>query len=129
MDQTCGDRRLLGTMLVEQGAVKDDEVEVALRTQLETGEQLGEILVQRGLVCRPELVRALASQSGVELGEQRGSARVSGLRSSAGTAGATSESAWPSSAAYTPARRLTASGPPASRGVVDAPIRKGDAAA
>jgi hypothetical protein len=72
MDQTCGDRRLLGTMLVEQGAVNDDDVEVALRTQLETGDRLGEILVQRGLVCRPELVRALALQSGVELDEQRG---------------------------------------------------------
>jgi hypothetical protein len=72
MDQTCGDRRLLGTMLVEQGAVNDDDVEVALRTQLETGDRLGEILVQRGLVSRPELVRALALQSGVEFDEQRG---------------------------------------------------------
>jgi hypothetical protein len=72
MKHNCGDRRLLGKMLVELGAVKDGDVEVALRAQLETGEQLGEILVQHGLVCRPELVRALAYQSGVELDEQRG---------------------------------------------------------
>lgn len=72
MEHNCGDRRLLGKMLVELGLVRDGDVEVALRAQLETGEQLGEILVQRGLVCRPELVRTLAYQSGVELEEQRG---------------------------------------------------------
>jgi hypothetical protein len=72
MEQHCGDRPLLGKTLVEQGAVKDGDVELALRAQLVSGEQLGEILVQRGLVCRPELVRALAWQSGIELDEQRG---------------------------------------------------------
>jgi hypothetical protein len=72
MEQHCGDRPLLGKMLVERGAVKDGDVEVALRAQLESGERLGEILVERGLVCRPELERALAWQSGVELDEQRG---------------------------------------------------------
>jgi hypothetical protein len=72
MHQDCGDRPLLGKMLVKQGAVNDGDLEVALNAQLETGEQLGEILVQHGLVCRSELVRALASQSGVDLDEQRG---------------------------------------------------------
>jgi hypothetical protein len=72
MEHNCGDRRLLGKMLVELGVLNDDDVEVALRAQLETGEQLGEILVQLGLLCRPELVRTLAYQSGVELEEQRG---------------------------------------------------------
>jgi hypothetical protein len=72
MEHNCGERPLLGKMLVEQGAVKDGDVEIALRAQLESGEQLGEILVERGLVCRPELVRALAWQSGLELDEQRG---------------------------------------------------------
>jgi hypothetical protein len=72
MEHNCGDRPLLGKMLVEQGAVKEGDVEVALRAQLTSGEQLGEILVQGGVVCRPELVRALAWQSGVELDEQSG---------------------------------------------------------
>jgi hypothetical protein len=72
MDQTCGDRPLLGAMLVKQGAANDGDVEAALRAQRETGKQLGEILVQLGLICRPELDRALAWQSGVELEEQRG---------------------------------------------------------
>jgi hypothetical protein len=72
MEQHCGDRTLLGKMLVERGAAKHGDVEVALRAQLESGEQLGEILVERGLVCRSELDRALARQSGVELEEQGG---------------------------------------------------------
>jgi hypothetical protein len=72
MDKICGKRALLGRVLVEQGAVDDGEFEFALRTQLETGERLGTILVDLGLVCRPALARALAGQSGVELGEERG---------------------------------------------------------
>ena len=72
MDQICGERALLGKVLVEQGAVDDGEIEFALRTQVETGERLGKILVDLGLVCRPALARALAGQSGVELREERG---------------------------------------------------------
>jgi hypothetical protein len=72
MKKTCGERSLLGEVLVEQGAVNDGEVELALRTQVETGERLGKILVDLGLVCRPALARALAGQSGVELHEERG---------------------------------------------------------
>ncbi len=72
MDKISGERALLGRVLVEQGAVNDGEVEFALRTQVETGERLGKILVDLGLVCQPALARALAGQSGVELREQRG---------------------------------------------------------
>ena len=72
MDNVCGEGALLGRVLVEHGAVDDGEVESALRTQVETGERLGKILVDLGLVCRPALARALAGQSGVELPEERG---------------------------------------------------------
>jgi hypothetical protein len=72
VDKICGKRALLGKVLVEQGAVNDGEVEFALRTQVETGERLGKILVDLGLVCRPALARALAGQSGLELCEERG---------------------------------------------------------
>jgi hypothetical protein len=72
MQNICGDRPLLGRMLVKQGVVNEDDVERALAAQLESGGRLGEILVQHGIVCRPALDRALAGQSGAELGEQRG---------------------------------------------------------
>jgi hypothetical protein len=79
MHQTCGERRLLGTVLVEQGAVRNGDIEVALRTQVETGKRLGETLVELGLICRPALQRALAGQAGVELEQDDGLG--SGLRS------------------------------------------------
>jgi hypothetical protein len=72
IDESCGERPRLGTVLVEQGAVNAGELELALRAQVETGERLGKILVDLGLVSRPALDRALAGQSGVELNEERG---------------------------------------------------------
>lgn len=68
----CGERRLLGSVLIEQGAATIDDVELALNTQTETGGRLGEILVRLGLVCRPALARAVAGQAGVELEQERG---------------------------------------------------------
>lgn len=70
IDETCAERPRLGTVLVAQGAVNAGEL--ALRAQVETGERLGKILADLGLVCRPALDRALAGQSGVELDEGRG---------------------------------------------------------
>jgi hypothetical protein len=78
MEDNCGERPLLGAMLVQQGAVDDADIEQALVSQVETGAQIGETLVSLGLVSRPELDRALAGQSGVELAEERGFG--SGLR-------------------------------------------------
>jgi len=72
MHHICGERPLLGTVLLEQGAVRDDDIELALETQAETGERLGEILLQLSLVCRPALDRAVASQSRVQLEQERG---------------------------------------------------------
>ena len=78
MHEICGERPLLGTVLLEQGALRDDDLELALRAQTETGELLGEILVELELVCRPDLDRAVAGQSGVELENEGGFG--SGLR-------------------------------------------------
>jgi hypothetical protein len=71
-DGTSGERPRLGRVLVEQGVVNERELELALRTQVETGEPLGKILVDLRLVSRPALDRALAGQSGVQLDEERG---------------------------------------------------------
>jgi hypothetical protein len=78
MHQDCGERPKLGRMLLEQGALSDDELELALKVQIENGEMLGEILVDLNLVSRPDLHRAVAGQSGVELDQERGYG--SGLR-------------------------------------------------
>lgn len=78
MHENCGDRPLLGSVLVTQGLVEGGEVDEALLAQAESGRQLGEILVDRGVICRPELDRAIAGQSGVELAEEAGFG--SGLR-------------------------------------------------
>jgi hypothetical protein len=72
MHDTCGDRPLLGAVLVAQGAVDDGALDGALTAQAATGERLGEFLVRLGLICRPELDRALARQGGAELEEESG---------------------------------------------------------
>jgi hypothetical protein len=78
MYDNCGIRPLLGSVLVDQGAVERGELDEALLAQFETGKQLGEILVDRGVICRPELDRAIAGQSGRDLDEEAGFG--SGLR-------------------------------------------------
>jgi len=78
MHENCGDRPLLGTVLVTQGLVQGGEVDEALLSQAESGKRLGEILLDSGAICRPELDRAIAGQSGVELAEEAGFG--SGLR-------------------------------------------------
>jgi hypothetical protein len=62
MHDTCGDRPLLGAVLVAQGAVDGGVLDQALRAREQTGERLGEFLVRLGLICKPELDRAMAQQ-------------------------------------------------------------------
>jgi hypothetical protein len=78
MQATWSDQPLLGSVLVEQGVLDGDDVEEAVRAQSESGERLGEVLVGLGLICRPELDRAIATQSGLELDQEAGFG--SGLR-------------------------------------------------
>lgn len=78
MHDTCGDRPLLGAVLVAQGAVESGTLDGALTAQAQTGERLGEFLLRLGLICKPELDRAVAEQAGAELDEETGFG--SGLR-------------------------------------------------
>ena len=64
--------RPLGELLVEKNLVTDDELELALTEQADTGRLLGAILVERGYVSGPALAVALAEQYGVELHTERG---------------------------------------------------------
>jgi hypothetical protein len=64
--------RPLGELLVEKKLLTDDELELALTEQAESGRLLGAILVERGYVSGPALAVALAEQYGVELHTERG---------------------------------------------------------
>jgi hypothetical protein len=64
--------RPLGELLVHKGLVSEDELELALTEQANTGRLLGAILVERGYVSGPALAVALAEQYGVELATERG---------------------------------------------------------
>jgi hypothetical protein len=64
--------RPLGELLVEKRLINEDELELALTEQAESGRLLGAILVERGYVSGPALAIALAEQYGVELDTERG---------------------------------------------------------
>ena len=54
--------RLIGALFVERGLVSESQVRVALEIQRETGQQLGQILVERFGVSRKELASVVAQQ-------------------------------------------------------------------
>jgi len=60
-------RKQLGEILLEQGIVKPDEIENALRYQSEYGGRLGSILVNMGHLGADLLLEKLAGQLGLEL--------------------------------------------------------------
>jgi len=58
-------RKKMGEVLVDEGLVKDDQVQEALRRQRATGENFGEILVSMGFVTESDIARTLVKQSGL----------------------------------------------------------------
>lgn len=64
--------RPLGRLLVEQGLLTDEELELALAKQQTTGRRLGETIVECGFVSPPDLSNALAAQYGIELKTETG---------------------------------------------------------
>ena len=62
MDQSAVSARLIGLMFVEKGLITEEQLEVALEKQRETGDRLGEILVNEFGVERLDLAGALAEQ-------------------------------------------------------------------
>ncbi len=59
-------RKQLGDLLVAQGVIKQEQLDEALKTQKESGEPLGRVLVKTGLVTEADLLRILANQLGLE---------------------------------------------------------------
>ena len=54
--------RLIGALFVERGLVSESQIRIALEIQNETGQQLGQILVERFGVSRRELASVVAEQ-------------------------------------------------------------------
>ncbi|WP_296666857.1 ATPase, T2SS/T4P/T4SS family [Demequina sp.] len=59
----------LGTILLEDGALTEDQLVDAIDEQQERGQSLGRTLVEMGFISEGQLVRALASQVGMEFVE------------------------------------------------------------
>ena len=58
-------RKKMGEVLVDEGLVKEEQVQEALRRQRATGESFGEILVAMGFVSEVDIARTLVKQSGL----------------------------------------------------------------
>src|SRR5919201_6027793 len=65
-------RRLLGLLLIEMGVITQAQLDQALAIQAETGERLGEILIDRGFTSRLAIHDALAEQSELFLEPESG---------------------------------------------------------
>ena len=63
---TGSDARHLGTMLLEEGLLTDDQLEKAISAQQASGQPLGRVLLEEGLVRESDLVRTLSRQIGIE---------------------------------------------------------------
>jgi hypothetical protein len=58
-------RKKMGEVLVDEGLIKEEQVQEALRRQRAHGEGFGEILVAMGLVSEVDIARTLVKQSGL----------------------------------------------------------------
>ena len=61
--RTTGDRVALGQLLMEQGSLSAEDLEIALAEQRAGGGRIGELLVASGTVSEDSLVRALSTQA------------------------------------------------------------------
>ncbi|MEX0913465.1 MAG: type II secretion system protein GspE, partial [Demequina sp.] len=58
--------RQLGSILLEEGVLTQEQLLDAVDEQQQRGQSLGRTLVEMGLISEGQLVRALASQVGME---------------------------------------------------------------
>src|SRR5919106_3322569 len=56
----------LGEILVEEGLISEEQLTMALAEQQRRGRSLGRVLIDLGLVKEPDLVAALAMKIGLE---------------------------------------------------------------
>ena len=58
--------RRLGELLIDAGAITNDQLEQALAIQKETKERLGEALINHGFMSEDQLIDALTMQEQAE---------------------------------------------------------------
>jgi len=58
-------RKKMGEILVDEGLVREEQVQEALRRQRATGEGFGEVLVLMGFVSEVDIARTIVKQSGL----------------------------------------------------------------
>ena len=61
-----GDTRHLGTLLLEEGLLTAEQLEIAVGSQQQSGLPLGQVLIEQGVLTEAQLVKALGEQIGVE---------------------------------------------------------------
>ena len=59
----------LGQILIEQGLITDEQLQAALEEHHKTPKSLGRVLIDMGLIREADLVRALAEQVGLEFAD------------------------------------------------------------
>ncbi len=57
----------LGALLIEQGLITDDQLQLALSEQKKLGRKIGATLVELGMIGQDNLLESLASQLGIPL--------------------------------------------------------------
>ena len=72
------ERRKIGEILVELGAMAPAEVRLALERQIENGGRFGDVAIAEGLVSDVLLAQALAEQFGQPLGQPLHPSRKTG---------------------------------------------------
>ena len=58
-------RKKLGEILVEEGLLREEQIQEALKTQKETGGLLGEVLVKLAFLREEDIARAIVKQFGL----------------------------------------------------------------
>jgi type IV pilus assembly protein PilB len=61
------DRRPLGQILIEMGAMTEEQLQEGLQLQKEKSGVLGQILVEAGIISAEDLLQALATQHGMQI--------------------------------------------------------------
>ena len=61
------DRKAIGELLLDEGLINEKQLSAALRVQQEKGGQLGQILVEMGVVDQDDVLLALGHQAGMEV--------------------------------------------------------------
>ncbi len=61
------DRKAIGELLLDEGLINEKQLSAALRVQQEKGGQLGQILVEMGVVDQDDVLLALGHQAGMDV--------------------------------------------------------------